>query len=103
MNNRTTSTKPSLWDGTLPWPLVGLLVLGLLVRLVFVTVQGFAVDVQTFIAWTISLVDHGLPKFYGKTSFVDYPPGYFYILALSAICGRRSARAIPATWRFASL
>ncbi|HVA28410.1 MAG TPA: glycosyltransferase family 39 protein, partial [Candidatus Baltobacteraceae bacterium] len=80
--NRTTNAQASLWDRALPWPLVALLAVGLLLRLIFINSQGFNVDVQTFIAWTISLVDHGLPNFYGKTSFVDYPPGYFYILAL---------------------
>jgi dolichyl-phosphate-mannose--protein O-mannosyl transferase len=54
----------------------------LLVRLIFIDNQGFTNDVQTFKAWTISLLDHGLANFYGETSFVDYPPGYFYILAI---------------------
>jgi len=79
---RTTNAQTSVWDRTLPWQLIAILVVGLAVRMIFIGDQGFNVDVQTFIAWTISLVDHGLANFYGQTSFVDYPPGYFYILAL---------------------
>ncbi len=82
MIHRTTNAPTSVLGRTLPWPLVGLLAAGFVVRLIFINDQGFNVDVQTFSAWTISLVDHGLPNFYGKTSFVDYPPGYFYILAI---------------------
>jgi Gpi18-like mannosyltransferase/predicted membrane-bound dolichyl-phosphate-mannose-protein mannosyltransferase len=52
------------------------------IRLAFVGDQGFKTDVGTFEAWTISLVDHGLANFYSSTGFADYPPGYFYILAL---------------------
>ena len=37
---------------------------------------------QHVLAWTLSLIDNGLPNFYAKTSFADYPPGYFYILAI---------------------
>ena len=82
MNANATKVEASAHERSLAWALPTLIVLGLLIRLVFIADQGFNVDVQTFIAWTISLVDHGLVNFYGQTSFVDYPPGYFYILAV---------------------
>src|SRR5579872_3275144 len=58
-----------------------LLLVGLLVRLPFLGDDGFKTDVGTFEAWAISLVDHGMANFYSATGFVDYPPGYFYVLA----------------------
>ncbi len=78
----TKNTPTSVWQRTLPWPLVGILFLGFAARMLFIGRMGSDADIQTFVAWTISLVDHGLANFYGKTSLVDYPPGYFYILAL---------------------
>jgi dolichyl-phosphate-mannose--protein O-mannosyl transferase/Gpi18-like mannosyltransferase len=64
------------------WALPVLLFFGLLLRLFFIKDAGFSTDVSTFEAWTISLLDHGLANFYGASGFTDYPPGYFYILAV---------------------
>lgn len=80
--NASESAQASISNRLERWGLPTLLLVGLLVRLAFLGADGFKTDVQTFMAWTISLVDHGLGSFYGKTGFVDYPPGYFYILAL---------------------
>lgn len=65
---------------TAKWALPALLVLGFVLRMLFIRDAGFATDVQTFEAWTVSLLDHGFANFYGSSSFADYPPGYFYIL-----------------------
>jgi len=81
LNARTTNPA-SAWERALPWAMPALLLLAFAIRLAFVGDQGFKTDVGTFEAWTISLVDHGLGKFYGSTSFADYPPGYFYVLAV---------------------
>ncbi len=59
-----------------------LLLVGLAIRLIYIQNQGFRNDVVTFEAWAISLVDHGYAAFYSKTSFADYPPGYFYVLGM---------------------
>jgi dolichyl-phosphate-mannose--protein O-mannosyl transferase/Gpi18-like mannosyltransferase len=59
-----------------------LLILGFAIRMAVIGNPGFQTDVATFEAWTISLLEHGLRNFYAKTSFADYPPGYFYILAI---------------------
>lgn len=60
--------------------LVALLLAALVVRLLFISSDGFTNDVSTFEAWAITLRDHSLAQFYGSTSFADYPPGYFYVL-----------------------
>ncbi|HTU71004.1 MAG TPA: phospholipid carrier-dependent glycosyltransferase [Candidatus Baltobacteraceae bacterium] len=80
--NARTNVRTSVWERTLPYALPILLLAGFAVRMIFVNATGFKVDVGTFEAWTISLVDHGLSSFYAKTGFADYPPGYFYILAV---------------------
>jgi dolichyl-phosphate-mannose--protein O-mannosyl transferase/Gpi18-like mannosyltransferase len=80
--NARTNVQTSVWGRTLPYALPLLLLAGLGLRLLFIGSTGFATDVTTFVAWTLSLLDNGLPHFYAKTGFADYPPGYFYILAI---------------------
>ncbi len=58
-----------------------ILAVGFVVRLLFMPADGHATDMGTFESWTLSLVKYGLHDFYGKAGFVDYPPGYMYILA----------------------
>ena len=58
-----------------------LLALGFVLRLLFMGNEGFKNDVSSFEAWTLTLVSHPFSAFYTSTSFADYPPGYFYILA----------------------
>ncbi|GAC1348817.1 MAG: hypothetical protein NVSMB19_00820 [Vulcanimicrobiaceae bacterium] len=60
--------------------LAGLLVLGLLVRLLFINADGFKNDVSTFESWSLTLADHPLRDFFAKAGFADYPPGYFFVL-----------------------
>jgi Gpi18-like mannosyltransferase len=60
--------------------LAGVGLIALLLRIHFITAQGFKNDVESFEAWALTLAQHPLSRFYGTTSFADYPPGYFYIL-----------------------
>ena len=80
--NARTNVQTSVWERTLPYALPLLLFVGFVVRMLFIGSSGFSTDVNTFVAWTLSLLSNGLPNFYAKTSFADYPPGYFYILAI---------------------
>ncbi|MDE2480979.1 MAG: phospholipid carrier-dependent glycosyltransferase [bacterium] len=80
--NSGTNVRTSVWERMLPWGMPALLIVGFLIRLLFVGDQGFRNDVATFEAWAISLLDHGFANFYSQTGFADYPPGYFYVLAL---------------------
>lgn len=46
--------------------------------------QGFTSDIDTFKAWAYALDRTGLSQIYGRSDlFLDYPPGYLYILLLS--------------------
>ncbi len=61
-------------------PLGWILGIGLVLRLLFIGAEGFHNDVSAFEAWTLTLRDHPTWEFYAKTSFADYPPGYFIVL-----------------------
>ncbi len=69
-------------QASLEWALPAMLLLGLLLRVAFVTNEGFKTDVATYAAWAIALAQHGFRSFYSTVGFADYPPGYFYILAV---------------------
>ncbi|TAM76938.1 phospholipid carrier-dependent glycosyltransferase [bacterium] len=62
-------------------PLLGILALALAVRLLFLPAEGYANDIASFESWALTLYDHGIRAFYHSTSFVDYPPGYLWVLA----------------------
>ncbi len=59
-----------------------MLFLGLVWRLAYVRAQGFPNDISSFEGWALALVAHGPAGFYASTNFIDYPPGYFYILGI---------------------
>lgn len=58
----------------------GLLLLGLLIRLLFINADGFKNDVSTFESWSLTLAEHPMREFFAKAGFADYPPGYFFVL-----------------------
>jgi len=58
-----------------------ILAVGFFVRLIFMPGEGHSTDVGTFESWTLSLIKYGIHDFYDKAGFVDYPPGYLYVLA----------------------
>jgi Gpi18-like mannosyltransferase len=63
-----------------------LLLLGLALRLTIAYVllpgSGFATDIGSFAAWADRLAAVGPGGFYAPGYFVDYPPGYMYVLWL---------------------
>jgi Gpi18-like mannosyltransferase len=61
-------------------PLAAILAAGLIIRLLFLPSTGFHNDVAAFESWTLTLHDAPPWQFYAKTSFADYPPGYFLVL-----------------------
>ncbi len=63
-------------------PLAIILGAGLILRLLFINSEGFHNDVAAFEAWTLALRDNPPWQFYAKSSFADYPPGYFVVLWL---------------------
>ncbi|MDQ0058857.1 glycosyltransferase family 39 protein [Paenibacillus harenae] len=45
-----------------------------------VSTGGYATDIALFVAWADHAVSQGLSGFYNSGVFVDYPPGYIYVL-----------------------
>lgn len=62
----------------------GLLLLGALaLRLALgYNSDGFSVDMDTFKSWGMTLGRVGLSEIYQQDMFLDYPPGYLYVLML---------------------
>jgi Gpi18-like mannosyltransferase len=58
----------------------GLLLAAFVIRLLFIGADGFKSDVSTFEAWALALAANPLRDFFAKSSFADYPPGYFFVL-----------------------
>jgi predicted membrane-bound dolichyl-phosphate-mannose-protein mannosyltransferase len=68
-----------------------LIVLGVLLRAViggiYMPFSGFRIDVGDFSAWAQHLATGGPGSFYAPGYFVDYPPGYMYVLWLLGSIG----------------
>jgi dolichyl-phosphate-mannose-protein mannosyltransferase len=67
-----------------------LLALGLAFRLIIAYLlpgSGFKNDIGAFQFWANDLADHGLYGFYGRGFFIDYSPGYLYVLWLVGVVG----------------
>ena len=62
--------------------IAGLIVVGVLIRLLVLRSPGFPSDVATFQAWAERLASIGPGRFYEPGYFSDYPPGYLYVLWL---------------------
>ncbi len=70
---RYSPAQAQLW-------LFGLLSAGLVWRLILAKSQGYVSDMNTFKAWASHAASGGLTHFYDTDMFVDYPPGYIYVL-----------------------
>ncbi len=71
--------------------LIAILILGLAFRLIIAYVllpgSGFGADRGTFQAWAGDLAANGPAGFYSRVSFIDYTPGYLYVLWLIGVVG----------------
>ncbi len=90
-SDRGTQAPPRSSEAA--WALFAVLALGLVFRLIIAYVlvpgSGFGVDRGTFQAWAADLAAHGPAGFYGRPDFfVDYTPGYLYVLWLVGLVGQ---------------
>ena len=60
-------------------PLLAILAVGLVIRLLLLSSEGFHNDIAAFESWAITLRDHAPWAFYANSGFADYPPGYFLV------------------------
>ena len=85
---RTAVAAPGATARLFASPLTAVLLFALAIRIVLLPSLGFHNDIAAFEAWTLALKDNPPWQFYAKTSFADYPPGYFVILwGLGALYG----------------
>lgn len=57
------------------------LLIGLLIRTILaISVAGYPNDIGCWIGWSSVAVDKGIVGLYDGQTFIDYPPGYMYIL-----------------------
>ncbi len=79
-------------------PLGVLLALGLALRLIIAYVllpgSGFKVDLASFSGWASALAQDGPWGFYDRGIFVDYTPGYLYVLWALGLVAQASGIAI---------
>ncbi len=70
--------------------IVAVLALGLVFRFIIAQLNpgsGFGTDLSSFQAWAGDLARNGLSGFYGRQSFIDYTPGYLYVLYVVGLVG----------------
>ena len=60
--------------------MAAILAVGLVVRLVAAALPGFGIDLGTFQFWSVQLGERGAWNFYSDDFFVDWSPGYLYVL-----------------------
>jgi hypothetical protein len=77
---RTAGSAPGISTRSWIKPLAAIMGVAFVVRLLLLPSLGFHNDVSAFEAWTLTLKDNPPWQFYAKTSFADYPPGYFIVL-----------------------
>ena len=80
--NANGTARATARQASIAWALPALLVAGLILRVLYIGNEGFKSDVSTYMSWALSLSERPFASFYSTVGFADYPPGYFYILAV---------------------
>jgi Gpi18-like mannosyltransferase len=76
-------------SATIRWSYVwtAMVGVGLLARLYGAArLQSYPFDFGTFYAWALGVANYGFGDFYSSQSFIDYPPGYMYVLGIVGWC-----------------
>ena len=77
-------------DGKLNLYMFGLIMfIGLLIRAILaVSVAGYPNDIGCWIGWSSVSADKGIIGLYDGQTFIDYPPGYMYILYIIGLINK---------------
>ena len=69
-------------DDESPWPsFILMAVLAVAIRVIVALIfEGYSSDIGCFKGWAIAAFERGPVNFYTSDMFVDYPPGYIYVL-----------------------
>jgi Gpi18-like mannosyltransferase len=73
----------AIWRLDTPAALAAMFAAAFLVRVLIAPHAGFYGDLRLFQTWAGQLADVGTRHFYDQGQFVDYPPGYLYVLWLT--------------------
>ena len=79
---RRARIKEATVFGLPPVPVFcAVLALGLILRFILgYNINGFEADISCFKAWAAYTHDYGFNNMYYRDFFLDYPPGYLYVL-----------------------
>jgi dolichyl-phosphate-mannose--protein O-mannosyl transferase len=82
MSSTARPAGAASWFGARTWvsPIVIILAVAFVLRVLLLPSTGFHNDIAAFEAWSLTLKDNPPWEFYAKTTFADYPPGYFIVL-----------------------
>jgi dolichyl-phosphate-mannose--protein O-mannosyl transferase len=82
MSSTARPADAAPWFGARTWvsPIVVILAVAFVIRVLLLPSTGFHNDIAAFEAWSLTLKDNPPWEFYAKTTFADYPPGYFIVL-----------------------
>ena len=72
-----------VWHLDSPAGLVAMFAVAFLIRVLIAPHAGFYGDLRLFQTWAGQLAEVGTQHFYDQGQFVDYPPGYLYVLWLT--------------------
>lgn len=89
-----------VWSST-PAGLALLFCAGFVIRLILARGGGFPFDISSFSSWADRLAQRGPWNFYpeaGEKFFVDYPPGYLYVLWLLGVVTRAVGGGAPSVF-----
>ena len=78
--------------------IVAVLALGLAFRFIIAQLNlgtGFASDRSSFQGWAMDLAKNGIGGFYGRAGFIDYTPGYLYVLYVIGQVGQAIGAVNP--------
>ena len=73
------------------------LLLAFILRLYLSSFDGYKIDMGTFKAWSLGVVNFGIPAFYSKM-WCDYPPFYIYILGVIGFIYKSLLSTFPAVF-----
>src|SRR5438105_1815336 len=92
-----TAMRLVRWAST-PTGLVVLFAAGFVLRLLLARGGGFPFDMSSFAGWAARLGEKSPWHFYphpGEKFFVDYPPGYLYVLWVIGWAARAAGQGAP--------
>jgi len=77
---RREALRRLVWRLDTPAGVAAMFAVAFLIRVLIAPHAGFYGDLRLFQAWAGQLADVGAQDFYDQGQFVDYPPGYLYVL-----------------------